>query len=224
MVKQQLAGRMESALLFCSRTLDVLKKIGLLYSATGSGHRILIGFHLDRFTQSWMYCWLLREFAAEDWIAPQRPRAASAHRAALSCSVFCCGWRRACSDILTLLIKKNLFGLFLWKWFHSTARNFHKTTQTTKMRNIYLRLFTLSLPVNRRDAGDGVVVADALCQQPVPDLPGKHCWVLSFVVCDFFHHFRGGHFRFRPTDHSRFDASRFIISVENQLEQKHSPY
>lgn len=39
----------------CS-TLDVLKKIGLLYSATGSGHRILIGFHLDRFTQSWMYC------------------------------------------------------------------------------------------------------------------------------------------------------------------------
>lgn len=39
-----------------SSTLDVLKKIGLLYSATGSGHRILIGFHLDRFTQSWMYC------------------------------------------------------------------------------------------------------------------------------------------------------------------------
>lgn len=109
MVKQQLAGRMESALLFCSRTLDVLKKIGLLYSATGSGHRILIGFHLDRFTQSWMYCWLLREFAAEDWIAPQRPRAASAHRAALSCSVFCCGRRRACSDILTLLIKKKIY-------------------------------------------------------------------------------------------------------------------
>lgn len=69
-----------------SSTLDVLKKIGLLYSATGSGHRILIGFHLDRFTQSWMYCWLLREFGLKDWIAPLRPQAASACRAAQSWS------------------------------------------------------------------------------------------------------------------------------------------
>lgn len=69
-----------------SSTLDVLKKIGLLYSATGSGHRILIGFHLDRFTQSWMYCWLLREFGLKDWIAPLRPQAASACRAARSWS------------------------------------------------------------------------------------------------------------------------------------------
>lgn len=67
-------------------TLDVLKKIGLLYSTTGSGHRILIGFHLDRFTQSWMYCWLLREFALKDWIAPQRPAGLQAGSRTESCS------------------------------------------------------------------------------------------------------------------------------------------
>ena len=83
-----------------SCTLDVLRKIGLLYRATGSGHRILIGFHLDRFTQSWMYCrWLLREFSLKDWIAPQRPRARQPRRAGqhkvgptTQRAALCCGW------------------------------------------------------------------------------------------------------------------------------------
>ena len=69
------------------------------------------------------------------------------------------------------------------------------------------------LPVNGRDAGHGVVVADALRQQPVSDLPREHGRVLSLVICDLLHDLRRGHFGFRPSDDARFDAAGFIISV-----------
>lgn len=70
------------------------------------------------------------------------------------------------------------------------------------------------LPVNGWDAGNGVVVADALCQQSVSDLPRKHGWVLSLVVSDFVHDFWRGHFRFRPANHPWFDAASLVVSAK----------
>lgn len=68
------------------------------------------------------------------------------------------------------------------------------------------------LPVNGRDTGDGVVVADALRQQPVPDLPREHGRVLPLVVRDLLHNFRRGHFRFGAANHARFDAAGLVVS------------
>lgn len=67
------------------------------------------------------------------------------------------------------------------------------------------------LPVDGGDAGDGVVVADALGQEPVSDLPGEHGGVLPFVLGDFIHDFRGRHLRLRAADHARFDAACLVI-------------
>lgn len=80
---------------------------------------------------------------------------------------------------------------------------------------IRLHLILYFLPVNGGDAGNSVVVADALCQQPVSDLPRKHGWVLSLVVCDFFHDLWCGDFRFRPANNSWFDAAGLVISAKN---------
>lgn len=69
------------------------------------------------------------------------------------------------------------------------------------------------LPVDGGDAGDGVVVADALGQEPVANLPGEHGGVLPFVLGDFIHHFRGSHLGLGATDHAGFDAPGLVIPV-----------
>lgn len=68
-----------------------------------------------------------------------------------------------------------------------------------------------SSPVDGGDAGHGVVVADALRQQPVPDLPREHGGVVSLIVRYFIHHFRCGHLRFGATDHSGLYTASFIV-------------
>lgn len=82
-----------------------------------------------------------------------------------------------------------------------------------------LRFNFRPLPVYGRDAGDGVVVADALRQQSVSDLPRKHGGVLSLVVRDFVHDLWRGHFGFRPTNHPWFDAASLVVSAKNNILQ-----
>lgn len=72
-------------------------------------------------------------------------------------------------------------------------------------------------PVYGGDAGDGVIIADALRQQPVPDLPGEHGGILAFIVRYFIHHLRRGHFRFGSSDDSRLYAASLIISAETSI-------
>lgn len=50
-------------------------------------------------------------------------------------------------------------------------------------------------PVDGADTGHSVVVTHTLSQEPVPDLPGEHGWVLPLVVPDLLHHLGGGHLR-----------------------------
>lgn len=75
----------------------------------------------------------------------------------------------------------------------------------------------VSSPVYGGDAGDGVIIADALRQQPVPDLPGEHGGILAFIVRYFIHHLRRGHFRFGSSDDSRLYAASLIISAETRV-------
>ena len=71
-------------------------------------------------------------------------------------------------------------------------------------------------PVDGRDAGYCVVVTDALRQKPVPDLPGKHSWVLSLVFSNLVHNFGCCHFWLGAADHSRFDAAGLIVPVRGK--------
>lgn len=71
-------------------------------------------------------------------------------------------------------------------------------------------------PVDGRDAGHCVVVTDALCQKPVPDLPGKHSWVLSLVFSNLVHNFGCCHFWLGATDHSGFDAAGLVVPARGK--------
>lgn len=66
-------------------------------------------------------------------------------------------------------------------------------------------------PVDRRDAGHCVIVTDALSQEPVPDLPGEHSWVLSLVFSNLVHHFGRGYFGLGAANHSRLDAASLVV-------------
>lgn len=66
-------------------------------------------------------------------------------------------------------------------------------------------------PVDGADAGDAVVVAHPLCQEPVPDLPGKHGGVLAFVIGDLVDHFGSSNLWFGSPDHPGADTSCFIV-------------
>lgn len=72
------------------------------------------------------------------------------------------------------------------------------------------------VPVDGADAGDAVVVAHPLGQEPVPDLPGKHGGVLAFVICDLVDHFGSSNLWFGSTDDPGADAARFIVPVINE--------
>lgn len=66
-------------------------------------------------------------------------------------------------------------------------------------------------PVDGADTRHSVIVTDALGQQPVPDLPGKHGGVLALVVPDLLHHLGGGHLGLRATYHPRPDAASLVV-------------
>lgn len=66
-------------------------------------------------------------------------------------------------------------------------------------------------PVDGRDAGYRVVVTDALCQEPVPDLPGEHSRVLSLVFSNLVHNFGRCHFGLGAADHARLDAAGLVV-------------
>lgn len=66
-------------------------------------------------------------------------------------------------------------------------------------------------PVDGRDTGHCIVVADALSQEPVSDLPGEHSRVLSFVFSNLVHDFGRCHFGLGATDDSGLDAASLIV-------------
>lgn len=78
------------------------------------------------------------------------------------------------------------------------------------------------LPVDGTHTGYRVIVTHSLCQQPVPDLPGKHGGILAFIFSDFFHHFGRGNLWFGSSDYPRLDASSLIIPrTQGQRELSH---
>lgn len=72
-------------------------------------------------------------------------------------------------------------------------------------------------PVDGADTRHSVIVTNAFCQEPVPDLPSKHGRVLPFVVPYLLHHLRGGHLGLGAPYHSRPDAASLVVPtpIEN---------
>lgn len=66
-------------------------------------------------------------------------------------------------------------------------------------------------PVDGADAGDAVIVAHSLGQEPVPDLPGKHGGVLAFVIGDLVDHFGSSNLWFGSPDHPGADTACFVV-------------
>jgi hypothetical protein len=63
----------------------------------------------------------------------------------------------------------------------------------------------------RTYAGDGVVVADALGQEAIADLPSEDGRTLSLVVGYLGDHAGRRHSRFRASDSPRFDRPGLVI-------------
>lgn len=70
------------------------------------------------------------------------------------------------------------------------------------------------LPVDGADTGDAVIVTHSLCQEPVPDLPGKHGGVLAFVICDLVDHFGSSNLWFGSPDYPGADTACFIVPAK----------
>jgi hypothetical protein len=70
------------------------------------------------------------------------------------------------------------------------------------------------LPVDTGDAWNVLLVADALREQPVPDLPGEHGGVLLLVLADGVHHWRCGHLGFAPPDYARLEVPCLVIPAQ----------
>ena len=68
----------------------------------------------------------------------------------------------------------------------------------------------LYLPIDGADAGDVVLRADALGEEPVADLPGEHGRVVLLVPRDGVHDARRRHLRLRAADHARLEVARLV--------------
>ena len=75
------------------------------------------------------------------------------------------------------------------------------------------------LPVDGADGGDIVLRANSLSQEPVPDLPCKHCWVVLLVLGDGVNHVRGGYLRLGAPNHTGLEVPRLVKSGK-KLKQK----
>ncbi|KFM68016.1 hypothetical protein X975_04433, partial [Stegodyphus mimosarum] len=83
-----------------------------------------------------------------------------------------------------------------------TVATVHVTRRSTHL----LRLLGCFVPDNPVDGADGryiVLIADAISEQPIPNLPGEHGRILFFVIGYGIHHFRRRHLRFAAPDHPR---------------------
>jgi hypothetical protein len=69
----------------------------------------------------------------------------------------------------------------------------------------------LNPPVDTGNAGNVLLVADALREQPVPDLPGEHGGVLLLVLADSVHHRGCGHLGLAPADDARLEVPGLVI-------------
>ena len=72
------------------------------------------------------------------------------------------------------------------------------------------------LPVDGADAGYVVLRADALREEPVPDLPGEHGRVVLLVVRDGVHDARRRHLRLGAADHARLEVARLVEPAKRQ--------
>lgn len=75
-------------------------------------------------------------------------------------------------------------------------------------------------PIDRRHTGHVLLRADALAQQPVPDLPREHSRILALVVGNRIDHRRRRDFRFAAPDDARFEAARFVITATRCTKKK----
>ena len=73
-------------------------------------------------------------------------------------------------------------------------------------------------PVDRADGGNIVLVADALLEEPISDLPGEYAGVLLLVVLDLRDHVGRGHFRLAPTDHTGLNGASFVVPEKSSEE------
>ncbi len=66
-------------------------------------------------------------------------------------------------------------------------------------------------PVDAGDAGHVLLVADALGQQAVSDLPGEHGRVLLLVLADGVHDGRGRHLGLAAPDDASLEVARLVV-------------
>lgn len=78
---------------------------------------------------------------------------------------------------------------------------------------------TISSPVDWTNAWNVVLIADRFAQQSIPYLPGKHGWVLAFIVTNLFYDFRCGNFGLAASDNTRPYAPCLVIPV-NKVKYK----
>ena len=74
----------------------------------------------------------------------------------------------------------------------------------------------LDLPVDGADTGDVVLGADALREEPVPDLPGEHGRVVLLVPRDGVNDAWRRHLRLRAADHPRLEVARLVEPESEQ--------
>ena len=67
------------------------------------------------------------------------------------------------------------------------------------------------LPINGADTGDIFLVADALGQESVTNLPGEHGGILALVVGNGVDDVGRGHLRLASANHTSLEAPRFVI-------------
>ena len=72
-------------------------------------------------------------------------------------------------------------------------------------------------PVDAGHAGHAVLVADALRQQPISDLPGEHGGILLLVFTDGIDYGRRGHLGFAAAYNPGFVVASFIIPAVEKL-------
>ena len=69
----------------------------------------------------------------------------------------------------------------------------------------------------RTHAGDGVIVADALGEQTVADLPCEDGRAFALVLGDFGHDVGGGDARLGAADGARFDRTRLVVPAVSKF-------
>ena len=80
-----------------------------------------------------------------------------------------------------------------------------------------IRSRSLGLPVNGGNGGHIILRTDTLCQQAISNLPGEHCWIFTFVLCNCIYYNGSCYFGFRSTDDSCLVASGLVISRRKQI-------